>query len=507
MRYRNLRKKFFLTAALLAATTIAASAQTFKTIVNFDGPNGSDPRLVSLVQGTDGNLYGTTSGPARPAAGLPTSLPPKGTIFRVTPAGVVTTIYTFSAPSGTYVNGAIPFAGLLLATDGSFYGTTYEGGTSTACNKGCGTVFKITQAGVLTTLHSFDSVDGEDPVSGVVQGTDGNFYGTTDAGGASTCASEGGLGCGTIFKITPSGQFTTLHSFNGADGREPDAALIQGTDGNLYGTTFAGGANDAGTIFRISTKGALSTLHSFCAQSGCADGSLPSAALVQADNGYFYGTSQTGGETQCSASGDGTVFKITATGTLTTLYTFCGDDGEFPTAPLVRGTDGDLYSTTSVGGGNPNCPNFDGCGTIFKLAPSGALTTLHILHIFDSTDGNTIYGGLVQSTNGTFYGTTYGGGVSKAGGNGTLYSLSVGLGPFISFIQPTAKVGKSAQILGQGFTGATSVTFNGVEAASFKVVSDTYLTAVVPTGASTGLVVVTTAGGTLTSNRNFRVTP
>jgi uncharacterized repeat protein (TIGR03803 family) len=499
MTYASLAKRFFLAGALLAATAVASSAQTFKTIVNFGGPTSAFPRLVTLVQGTDGNLYGTTSGAALPTAA---GLPPKGTVFKMTPSGAITTIYTFTAPSGTYLNGAIPFAGLLLGTDGFFYGTTDEGGTSTACTKGCGTVFKISASGVLTTLHSFNSSDGSYPVAALVQGTDGNLYGSTNLGGTFKCAAYGGLGCGTIFKITPHGQFTTLYSFGGADGLEPGAALIQGTDGNLYGTTFEGGPNDAGTVFRITTQGQLSTLHNFCSQSACTDGSLPSSALFQADNGEFYGTTQGGGDAGCVAGGGGTVFKITSTGTLTTLHAFCGDDGERPIAPLVRGTDGDLYSTTSVGGGNSNCTNFDGCGTTFKLAPSGDLTTLHI---FDSTDGNTIYGGLVQATNGTFYGTTYAGGISRAGGNGTVYSLSVGLGPFVQTLPTSSKSGATVKILGTNLTGASAVTFNGLSA-TFTVNSRSLITAIVPAGSTTGPVVVTTPTATLTSNQNFHIT-
>jgi uncharacterized repeat protein (TIGR03803 family) len=492
-------KLICLASALFGANTIASSAQTFTTIVNFGGPTSALPRLVSLVQGTDGNLYGTTSGAARPAA----SSTPKGTVFKMTPAGAITTIYTFTAPSGTYLNGATPFAGLLLGTDGFLYGTTDEGGTSTACTKGCGTVFKISQGGVLTTLHSFNSLDGSYPIAALVQGTDGNLYGSTNLGGSFTCAAFGGSGCGTIFKITPNGQFTTLHSFNGADGHEPGAALIQGTDGSLYGTTFEGGANDAGTVFRITTQGQLSTLHNFCSQSGCPDGSLPSAALFQADNGEFYGTTWSGGDTQCSAAGYGTVFKITSTGTLTTLYAFCGNDGELPNAPLVRGTDGDLYSTTSQGGGSTNCQSYyNGCGTIFKLAPNGALTTVHA---FDSTDGNDIIGGVIQATNGTFYGTTYGGGISKAGGNGTVYSLSTGLGPFVETLPTSSKSGATIEILGTNLTGATAVTFNGLPA-RFSVNSPTLIKATVPAGATTGPVVVTTPTGPLTSNQNFHIT-
>ena len=210
----------------------------------------------------------------------------------------------------------------------AFYGTTIEGGTSRACQNGCGTVFKITQSGVLTTLHTFDSTDGANPVSESIQGTDGNLYGTTRYGGANmqySCTIHGGLGCGTIFKIRTTGEFKALHSFNGNDGFLVEAALVQGADGDLYGWTGFGGTADAGTIFRVTQQGELTTLYNFLCQSGCPDGDQPHAALIQADDGDFYGTTEDGGT--CALLAQGTVFKITPTGALTSLHAFCGADG------------------------------------------------------------------------------------------------------------------------------------------------------------------------------------
>src|SRR5664279_754435 len=216
---------------------------------------------------------------------------------------------------------------LVQGRDGNFYGTTSSEGTS-----GNGAVFKITPTGTLTTLHSFSGSDGQNPCDGLVQGIDGIFYGTTAFGGTSRS--------GTVFKIAPAGTLTTLHSFAGSDGSDPQAGLVQGTDGNFYGTTSYGGTGGNGTVFRITSAGMLTTLHSFAGS----DGLVPIAGLVQGSDGNFYGTTSEGGATyKGGASGYGTVFRITPAGTLTTLHSFSGSDGRSPAAGLVQGTDGDFY--------------------------------------------------------------------------------------------------------------------------------------------------------------------
>ena len=344
---------------LCAATAIALPAQTFTTLYTFDGTDGVNPQGV-LVQAANGDFYGTTHNGGEPggaASGV-------GTVFKITPTGTLTTLHSFD---GT--DGASPFLGLVQATDGNFYGTTGNGGAgygsaNNGCGSahfGCGTVFKITPGGTLTTLYSFCSQsgcpDGELPIAGLVQATDGDFYGTTDGGGANHV--------GTVFKITPTGTLTTLHSFDGADGAYPFAGLVQATDGNFYGTTWEGGATfyPGGTVFKITPSGTLTTLYSFCSQSGCPDGAGP-YGLVQAANGDLYGTTEFGGPTgftpnNCpEAFGCGTVFKITPSGPLTTLYSFCSQsacaDGENPVAGLVQATDGNFYGTTGNGGANNN---------------------------------------------------------------------------------------------------------------------------------------------------------
>jgi uncharacterized repeat protein (TIGR03803 family) len=277
---------------------------------------------------------------------------------------------------------------------------------------------------------------------------------------------------------------------------------VQATNGNFYGTTFAGGANGYGTVFKITPSGTLTTLYSFCSQRGCPDGSYPGAALVQAPNGDFYGTTNGGGNSNSSCNvGCGTVFKITPGGTLTTLYSFCSQsgctDGSAPVAGLVQATDGNFYGTTYSG-------RSYGYGTIFKITPSGTLTTLYsFCSQSGCRDGEFAEAALIQATNGNFYGTTLAGGTLDSG---TIFSLSVGLGPFVETQPTSGKVGAAVKILGTNLTGATGVTFNGT-AAVFRVVSSSLITATVPTGASTGFVKVKAPSGTLKSNLQFRVKP
>lgn len=398
-----------------------------------------------------------------------------GTVFKVSTKGVLTTLHSFSY---TGTDGGFPEGGLVLGTDGNFYGTTSAGG-------GCGgTVFKMTPSGVLTTLHAFTCRGSEGGVSyaPLVQGTDGNYYGTTAGGGM--------YGGGTIFKITSTGAITTLYNFCGlsgcADGKEPFlGGLVQGADGNFYGVTTFGGDANQGTVFKITSKGAFTRLYSFCAQGPCLDGSCPYGGMVQAADGNLYGTTHQGG-----AYGDGTLFRITTSGLLTILYSFSGEaDGRAPYGTLALGSDGNIYGTTSEGGNNL-------LGTIFELTPSGSFQPLWS---FSGGFGNP-YSGVFQGTTGVFYGTTLG----VAPTVGTIYSLSTGLGSFVIDVPATAKVGAKVTILGNGLKGTTSVSFNGVPAV-FTVASATKITATVPTGATSGTVTVVTPTGTLNSNVPFTV--
>jgi uncharacterized repeat protein (TIGR03803 family) len=399
------------TAVFCITIVSVVSAQTFQTVVTFNSTNGAVPTDV-LVQGTDGNLYGTTQYGG--AANI-------GTVFKLTQGGAFTTIYNFCSKS-LCTDGSLPDAGLVQASDGNFYGTTFWGGSQDS-----GTIFKITPAGVLTTLYSFCSLakcaDGSNPHAALMIGSDGNFYGTTSGGGVPNG--------GGVFKITPSGTFTRLYSFcsqaNCADGSSPEGGVIQWTDGNFYGTTSAGGNAGAGTVFKLTPAGVLTTLYTFCSLAKCADGEFPYAGLALGSDGNFYGTTS-GSEPPTG----GTVFKITPSGLLTTLHRFCSlancADGEYPFAGVVQGADGNFYGTTEIGGANAN--NVDcvfGCGVLYRITPNGSLSTLYnFCSNNNCSDGAESIAGVVQASSGTFYGTTFAGGscLTLAEGCGTVFTWS-----------------------------------------------------------------------------------
>jgi uncharacterized repeat protein (TIGR03803 family) len=377
-------------AALALPVFGAQAAVVLTTLYSFSGDDGASPP-EGLVQGSDGNFYGTTQ------YGGTNGL---GTVFRISTNGALTSLYSFTGTN----DGANPTAGLLQGRDGYFYGTTYYGGTNNS-----GTVFKISTNGALTSLYSFThGTDGEYPFLGLVQGSDGNFYGTTSGGGST--GGEYPFSPGTVFKIGSNGVLTTLYSFTGGnDGANPYAVLVQGSDGNFYGTTEYGGTNGVGTVFKMSANGALTSLYSF---TGTNDGANPVRGLVQGSDGNFYGTTQNGG-----TNGWGTVFKITTNGAVTTLYSFAGgNDGANPEAVLVQGSDGNLYGTTQNGGTN-------GWGTVFKITTNGALTSLYS---FTGGNDGAYPHGLVQGNDGNFYGMTVDGGL---GGVGTVLRLTMLPGP------------------------------------------------------------------------------
>jgi len=386
---------------LCLALPVAAPAQTFTSLVAFDQTDGANP-YGTLAQYIDGSYYGTTQfGGANG----------QGTVYHVTPQGALTTLYSFcSLPNCT--DSGQPFAGLQLGFDGNFYGTTPN------------TVVKINTGGQLTTLYTFRSLpncaDGDNTYAALLEAPGGNFYGTTSSGGGvQTFECQGG--CGTVFKMTVSGALTTLYSFHGKDGYGPVATLALGTDGNFYGTTPRGGAHGFGTVFRITPAGALPLLHSF----GGADGSAPYGRLVQATDGNFYGTTTAGG-----AFGYGAAFKMTPAGKLTLLRSFNFTNGATPYAGLVQGSDGNLYGTTYAGGsGQGNCPNISACGTIFRLTPSGQLTTLYnFCPQSGCPAGGAPFAALALGVDGTLYGTTLLGGstaCSADGSCGTIFRLSL----------------------------------------------------------------------------------
>jgi uncharacterized repeat protein (TIGR03803 family) len=448
---------------LVAAATDIVTAQTF-TVLAYYGDAFS--RFSSFIPGRDGNLYGTVVDNDY------------GSVLKATPAGTLTVLHKF-CPQLDCTAGAYP-GPLVLGTDGNFYGFAAAGGntgTATCGSSGCGTIFKMTTGGMVTVLHTFNGSDGAFP-SGLIEGRDRNFYGTAG----------GGAWGGTIFKITATGALTTLHTFTGPDGIGP-TGIIQGTDGSFYGTTYGGGKYDpayctsyggCGTVFKSTMGGAFTSLHSFRST----DGAVLYAPVAEARDGTFYGTTWEGPH-----GGDGTVFSITSQGKAKTIYTFTGI-GATPTVGLYLASDGNLYGTVEGG----DCSDSE---IIYSVSRTGVVATVY---------GGCVIGGytadIVQATSGKFYGS-----YSSEFNGGEFFSLDTGLGPFVAFVLPAGKNGETVQILGQGLTGTSGVTFNGVAATNFSVVGDTYMTAVVPSGATTGSVVVTSPSGTLTSNKQFQILP
>jgi uncharacterized repeat protein (TIGR03803 family) len=467
---------------VLAATfTTPLQAQTYSVLYNFSpGTKSGDPsnpqNTGQITQGRDGNLWTTT--PAGGGFG-------DGVAFNITPSGTLTEIYSFNSPGGV-----LPYGGLMLGTDGNFYGTTESGGTI-----GQGTLFKMTSTGTLTPLYNFGTCkypckEGVYPKTPPFQAKDGNYYGTV---GNSTDGTNNGV----VYKLTSAGKFSTIYAFDGTSGFNPQAPLIQGTDGNFYGTTASGGittssncwgsSSSCGTVFKITTGGKLTTVYKFDQTHGAG----PLSPVIQGTDGNFYGTTSAGG-----TSGLGVVFKLTSAGVITVLHNFIGSDGETPLAGLVQANDGNFYGVASAGGSL-------GYGTIFKVT-STSDHTFSVVFDFDQTRGQTPEVALFQNTNGILYGDTFHGG---SDGAGVFYSLNISAAQFASLQNLSGKVGSTVSILGQGFTGSTAVSFGGVNATKFTVVSDNYVTANVPTGGKTGTVTVVRPSGSLNSIQQFKVTP
>ena len=434
----------------LILSAVTAFAQ-YTDIHDFGDGQPQPPGI--LAQGRDGCLYGSN--------GL--------TLFKICGTTYVT-LYRFDIRVwGNYPE----LGGLTLGTDGNFYGTTESGGTF-----GDGTIFKVTPSGVLTVLYNFNG--GSDycpcakPKAPPIQGADGNFYGTTT------------YGTRRAYKITPSGTFTALSSLPGPS----FAPLFQARDGNFYGTTFVGGCcSDSDTVFKLTTGGKLTVIHHFNGM----DGKSPRGGVVQGNDGNFYGTALGGGKFN-----GGVVFKLTPGGSITVQHNFDAYgaplDGWEPWT-LILATDGNFYGTTHWGGTG-------GGGVLFRITPSGVYS---VLHNFNDSTGVTPLSIPMQDTNGQLYGLTEFGG-RMAGVTGVMYRFNLGLKPFIKLMTKSGRAGQTVEILGQGLTGTTKVIF-GTGSASFTVVTDTYMTAVVPVTGTTGSVKVTTPSGILTSNQIFKVMP
>ena len=391
-RLRDLFAALLCRALAIIALAPAAHAQTVteSTLYNFTGNADSLGPGAALIEGGDGQLYGTAVG---------NFFTDFGEVFRISLAGALTPLYRFSGGA----DGGTPVAPVVLGADGSLYGTTF-GNLLTGTQ---GTVFKLPAVGgTLATLFNFSGdANGGHPESGLVQGSDGSFFGAT-AGGAS--------GYGTLFKVTSSGALTTLAALTNFDGAQPFSPPIEGSDGNFYGVTTFGGVSNFGTVYQLTPAGVLTTLYSF---RGAGDGATPSGPLVEGPDGNFYGATAANGSVSAANGGSGTIFMITPAGTLTTLHLFTvSTDGE-NSSGLFLASDGNLYGDTSSGGANNT-------GTVFRVTPTGSFTTLYS---FAATgDGARPQAGLIQAGDGNFYGTTSGGGTSL---DGTVFRLTLSPAP------------------------------------------------------------------------------
>lgn len=399
----------FFHAAALSSLLPLSRAQTLEVLHSFQGSDGANPWWSPLLQASDGNFYGTTFQGGDPAVGRNGF--GLGTVFKMTPEGVLTTLVIFEGPNGAY-----PTGGLIEGADGYLYGTTNEGGDlSLSDGTGGGTIFKMTRDGDLTTLVQFSGANGLGPGGELVQDKGGNIFGLTGAG-------SGNTQYGSIFQLKPDGSLITLHGFESQSGGVgPDQGLLWGSDGDLYGATFWGGSEGDGTIFKMSPAGAFTTLASFHG----ADGAQPYSRLVQDADGNLYGTTSAGGPD--SKSGCGTVFKFGSNGALTALFNFSSGSGCSPWAGLIRASDGDFYGTTRSGGLNE-------AGTVFRLKANGTLTTLAS---FTGANGEWPEASLMQGKDGHLYGTTYTGGnpsAPKGGlGFGTIFRIRM---PIPSVLPP-----------------------------------------------------------------------
>jgi uncharacterized repeat protein (TIGR03803 family) len=411
--------------ATAAVTVVSPSAYALLYVFGTaQGVGGLYP-AAALIQGSDGYLYGTTE----------YGIDDGASVFKVSTSGTFDSIGFIDSVSELWSTSS-----LLQTSDGSLYGTSAGGGSFTNCigfitvPDGCGVVFKVDTSGNITAFHSFSTTDGVyAPDAALILASDGNFYGTTYGGGTPNCGTNG-QGCGGIFKMDTSGNVTMLYAFSGvgSDGAYPTAPLIQATDGYLYGTTSGGGQSGLGTIFRSDTSGNISVLHSFSGS----DGEYPFAGLVQATDGSLYGTASLGGNTtscaaEAAALGCGTVFKIDHSGTFTSLHAFVGVDGDYPAAGLIQALDGNFYGTTWAGGDLscsidyifPNYPYFFPPGCgILFRMDSSGNVTVLHNFEFEPTDGSGPAAGVLQATDGNLYGTTF-----YAGGiYGVVYKLSLG---------------------------------------------------------------------------------
>lgn len=509
-------------------SSLADSVPRLNTLYNFtaaDYPHIGNFELSQLLQASDGDFYGVS------AYGGVHDL---GYVYKVSrTSGQLTHLHDFN-----FADGATPRGPLIQASDGYLYGTTEAGGAnfSDYCyagqfygKGGCGTLFKISLGGSFTKVYDFYTVaDGYQsaPSTGVIQASDGNFYGAAMRPFPSTTTS--------LFKMTPDGAVSVFHLFatDESEGYLAFAGLLQANDGYLYGTTSSAGAvhgnasGGCGTVFRIALNGSFQLLHTFTgAPNGTGDGCVPWSNLIQGQDGAFYGTTKYGGYQQgnCIAGGCGIVYKITSSGVETVLHRFTATaDGEYPQNDgLVQTPDGMLYGAT---GGNPYAEGYGyvpycyvgggttfSCGTVYKIDTAGNFTQLQVFGDSDGAYGLFPHASLILASDGNLYGNTFAGG---GWGYGTVYRLVLNPDTPIlaidSFSPAGGPPGTSVVVSGTGFTGTSEVTFGGGDstlAAAFVVDSDTEITTGVPSEAQTSAIGVTAPRGTTFSPALFYLQP
>ena len=436
--------------ALLSA--VPAHGQYFKTVYNFQGACCSTVPWT-LTQGRDANLYGAVT-----AGGI---FSQGGSIYRMTPRGDIKVLHNFDTTEIEQPSGA-----LAMGTDGNLYGLSRAGGLYSY-----GTFFKITPDGTATVLHDFTGQsDGAWPYGGLIRASDGYFYGTA--------VMPNPVGY-TVFKATSDGAITTICNL---DLNHSPGSLILGKDGNFYGIS-GQGRQVYGSVFKVTPKGVMTDLYTFDG----IHGAYP-AALVAGAGSNFFGVTVGGG-----SKGDGVVFMITPQGALTVLHSFDRNntaDGYWPVS-LTQASDGKFYGATFFGG-------LLGFGEIFQITTTGKFL---VVHHFNKVNGFAPFT-LMQHTSGKMYGSTQQGGLYN---DGTLFWFDWALKAFVKLETPNGVIGSSVGIIGNNLSTTSNVTFNGVPA-SFSVEQDGYLVAIVPSGARTGYVQVTTSTGTVTSNTTFTVT-
>jgi uncharacterized repeat protein (TIGR03803 family) len=375
--------------------------------------NGGSDSLAVSANGTfhfpaavpSGTAYNVTVG-TQPSGQTCVVSHPNGTVGSLDITNIlvlcpyVSSIWDFPIDADGLRSGTT--SGVILGGDGNFHGVTASGGANNE-----GAVYRISPSGSADLRWSFGAgTDGWQPHGSLMQASDGNFYGTTFYGGS--------LDFGAVVKITPVGTESVLWSFGGpGDGNSPTAALVEGSDGNLYGTTAGGGASGKGTVFRLTKAGVETVLWSFGGPPD--DGQMPWGGVIQANDGNFYGTTTEGG-----SSNNGTVFRVSPTGSEEVIWNFgSGTDGRRPFGPLLQASDGQLYGTTQIGG-RTQAGGLSSSGTIFRVTLAGVES---VLHTFDSATGSAPEGGLVQGSDGVLYGTTVFGGAGPNTGSGSIYRL------------------------------------------------------------------------------------